>query len=99
MFGKGISREGDVIDLAANLNIIQKSGAWYAYEGEKIGQGRENAKQYLAEHPEIFDEVVHKVRVHYGLENDADNGQEVSEDAGSLSGAMTDAGNGSKEDQ
>ncbi len=98
MFGKGISREGDVIDLAANLNIIQKSGAWYAYEGEKIGQGRENAKQYLAEHPEIFDEVVHKVRVHYGLENDADNGQEVSEDAGSLSGAMTDAGNGSKED-
>lgn len=99
MFGKGISREGDVIDLAANLNIIQKSGAWYAYEGEKIGQGRENAKQYLAEHPEIFDEVVHKVRAHYGLENDADNGQEVSEDAGSLSGAMTDAGNGSKEDQ
>ena len=51
MFGKGISREGDVLDLAANLGIIQKSGAWFAYEGEKIGQGRENAKNYLAENP------------------------------------------------
>ena len=76
MFGKGISREGDVIDLAANLDIIQKSGAWYAYEGNKIGQGRENAKQYLAEHPEVFDEVCRKVRVHAGLEQgeDARNG-------------------------
>ena len=51
MFGKGISREGDILDLAANVDVINKSGAWYAYNGEKIGQGRENAKTYLASHP------------------------------------------------
>ena len=67
MFGKGISREGDILDLAANINIINKSGAWYAYEGNKIGQGRENAKLYLREHPEIMQEVDRKVREHYGL--------------------------------
>ncbi len=93
MFGKGISREGDVIDLAANLNIIQKSGAWYAYEGEKIGQGRENAKQYLAEHPEVFDTVVHKVRVHFGLEEE--NDQAVQE---GINEAPTDAGEGNTEE-
>ncbi len=65
MFGKGISREGDILDLAANLGIVNKSGAWFAYGGEKIGQGRENAKQYLAEHPEIRDEIEKKVRDHY----------------------------------
>jgi recombination protein RecA len=67
MFGKGISREGDILDLAAANNIINKSGAWYAYEGEKIGQGRENAKLYLREHPEVMMEVDRKVREHYGL--------------------------------
>ena len=67
MFGKGISREGDVLDLAANLNVINKSGAWYAYNGNKIGQGRENAKLYLKEHPEMMAEVEQKVREHYGL--------------------------------
>ena len=67
MFGKGISREGDVLDLAANINVINKSGAWYAYEGSKIGQGRENAKVYLREHPDMMKEVDRKVREHYGL--------------------------------
>ena len=71
MFGKGISKEADILDLAANLNIIQKSGAWYAYQGEKIGQGRENAKQFLAEHPDICAEAENKVREHYGLPADA----------------------------
>lgn len=71
MFGQGISREGDVLDLAANLGIINKSGAWYAYEGEKIGQGRENAKQYLKEHPEVMAEAEAKVRAHYGLQGAA----------------------------
>ena len=56
MFGKGISREGDVLDLASNVGIVAKSGAWYAYEGNKIGQGRENAKQFLADHPELMEE-------------------------------------------
>ena len=67
MFGKGISKEGDVLDLAASVGIVQKSGAWFGYGGDKIGQGRENAKAYLREHPEIMDEIEHKVRVAYGL--------------------------------
>ncbi|MDO5349419.1 MAG: recombinase RecA [Lachnospiraceae bacterium] len=67
MFGKGISTEGDILDLAAKENIIEKSGAWYAYNGAKIGQGRENAKTYLREHPEMRDEVEKKVRIRYGL--------------------------------
>ena len=68
MFGEGISREGDVLDLAANLGIINKSGAWYAYNGEKIGQGRENAKQYLRDHPDVMADAESKVREHYGLQ-------------------------------
>ncbi|MBP9001214.1 MAG: recombinase RecA [Lachnospiraceae bacterium] len=62
MFGKGISKTGDILDLAADNGIIVKSGAWYAYEGNKIGQGRENTKQYLIENPEICDEIEQKVR-------------------------------------
>ena len=67
MFGQGISVVGDILDLAANINVINKSGAWYAYEGNKIGQGRENAKAYLKDHPEICAEIEDKVREHYGL--------------------------------
>lgn len=62
VYGEGISREGDILDLAANDNIINKSGAWYAYNGSKIGQGRENAKIYLKEHPDVMAEVEQKVR-------------------------------------
>ena len=62
MFGQGISKEGDILDLAADFGIINKSGAWYAYNGEKIGQGRENAKLYLKENPLICEEVEAKVR-------------------------------------
>ena len=68
MFGKGISYVGDVLDLAAKCDIINKSGAWYNYNGNKIGQGRENAKTYLTAHPEILAEVDRKVREHYGLD-------------------------------
>lgn len=67
MFGKGISTEGDILDLAVKENIVEKSGAWYAYNGAKIGQGRENAKNYLLANPEIRDEVEKKVRIQYGL--------------------------------
>ena len=67
MFGKGISKEGDILDLAASIDVVNKSGAWYAYNGEKIGQGRENAKTYLSTHPEIMDEIETKVRAHYHL--------------------------------
>ncbi|WP_099468492.1 recombinase RecA [Konateibacter massiliensis] len=67
MFGEGISREGDILDLAANIGVVNKSGAWYAYEGEKIGQGRENSKNFLKEHKEIMEEVERKVREQYGI--------------------------------
>ena len=67
MYGKGISKEGDILDLAANVDIVNKSGAWYAYNSDKIGQGRENAKLYLSQHPEIMDEIEAKVRAHYNL--------------------------------
>ncbi|MDE7423678.1 MAG: recombinase RecA [Lachnospiraceae bacterium] len=68
MFGEGISRTGDVLDLAANEGIVVKSGAWYAYEGEKIGQGRENAKKYLKENPAIFEAIEEKVRAKFAPE-------------------------------
>ncbi len=67
MFGKGISKEGDILDLAASVDIVNKSGAWYAYNGDKIGQGRENAKTYLSTHPEVMDEIEAKVRAHFNL--------------------------------
>ena len=78
MFGKGISREGDILDLATKIDLVNKSGAWYAYNGEKIGQGRENAKSYLTTHPEIMEEIEEKVRAHYGI---GAEGQEAEEPA------------------
>ncbi len=79
MFGQGISREGDILDLAANTDIVNKSGAWYAYNGEKIGQGRENAKKFLKENPEICHEIEAKVRAYYHLDGE---GEETAEGAG-----------------
>ena len=78
MFGKGISREGDILDLAANTGIVNKSGAWYSYNDAKIGQGRENTKTYFREHPEIMEEIEEKVRAHYGI---GAEGQEAEESA------------------
>ena len=70
MFGQGISREGDILDLAVNVSIVDKSGAWFAYNNVKIGQGRENAKQYLRDNPAVMAEIEKKVREHYGLTGD-----------------------------
>ena len=70
MFGEGISKAGDVLDLAVNENIVEKSGAWFAYNGEKIGQGRENAKEYLRQNPAIMAEIEGLVREKYGLPKD-----------------------------
>ena len=67
MFGQGISREGDILDLAVGENIVQKSGAWFAYNDAKIGQGRENAKQYLRDNPAEMSEIEQKVRANYGI--------------------------------
>ena len=72
--GIALRANGDILDLAADADIIHKSGAWYAYNGEKIGQGRENSKKYLEDHPDIAETVEHAIRVHYGLlEEDAEN--------------------------
>ena len=68
MFGKGISREGDILDLAANCGVVIKSGSWYAYNNEKIGQGRENAKKYFMENPAVMEEVEQKVRDFYNID-------------------------------
>lgn len=73
VFGKGISRVGDILDLAVKLDVVQKSGAWFAYNNAKIGQGRENAKLYMEEHPEMMAEVERQVREHYGLQGDVVN--------------------------
>lgn len=88
MFGQGISKEGDILDLAAELSVINKSGAWYAYNGEKIGQGRENAKNFLRENPQICDEVEQKVRDHYRLDGavEEEEMEEKKEDAKTESG-------------
>lgn len=69
MFGEGISREGDILDLAANTGVVNKSGAWYAYNGEKIGQGRENAKAYLKQNPTVCQEIEERVREGFGLDS------------------------------
>jgi len=67
MYGTGISREGDLVDLGAELDVVEKSGAWYSFEGERIGQGRENAKNFLREHPETAAKIEEKIRHHFGL--------------------------------
>ncbi|MCI7813940.1 MAG: recombinase RecA [Lachnospiraceae bacterium] len=95
MFGKGISKEGDVLDLAANLGIIVKSGAWYAYQNAKIGQGRENAKLYLKNNPQVMDEVERKVREHYGL---VPSGEKEGQGDPQVQGAQPDATSASEMD-
>ena len=70
MYGRGISREGSVLDIGVDLGMIKKSGAWYTYEGEQLGQGRENAKQFLTENPEIMVEVSERIRVEVGVDTD-----------------------------
>ena len=75
MYGEGISKTGELIKIATDLNIIKKAGAWYSYNDEKIGQGSENAKKYLADHPEVFDEIDRQVRVRFGLIEDDQEGE------------------------
>jgi recombination protein RecA len=72
MYGKGVSREGGVLDIGVDNDIVKKSGAWYTYEGEQLGQGRENAKQYLVDNPEIMIEISERIRTQMGIGVDAD---------------------------
>jgi len=81
MFGKGISKVGDILDLAAKENIVEKSGAWYAYNGAKIGQGRENAKIYLQNNQEICQEIEQQVRDKYNLQGGSGKGQVQEQEA------------------
>ena len=68
MYGEGVSHEGELVDLASDINIIDKSGAWYSYNGEKIGQGKENTKIFLKNNPDIASEIEHKIREYYNIE-------------------------------
>lgn len=81
MFGEGISREGDILDLATNTGVVNKSGAWYAYNGEKIGQGRENAKTYLKQNPAVCQEIEERVREGFGLDSAVIPGEKPAEEA------------------
>ena len=79
LYGKGISKEGNILDMAVNLDIVNKSGSWFSYNGERIGQGRENAKRYLIEHKEMLDEVEQKVRDNFAKAFEQSLGEELSE--------------------
>lgn len=72
MYGEGISQTGELLKIATELDVIKKAGAWFSYNDEKIGQGSEKAKEYLKEHPEVFEEIDRKVRLHYGLLEESD---------------------------
>jgi recombination protein RecA len=80
LYGQGISREGEIIELGVNASIVDKSGAWYAYNKERIGQGKDNAREYLVEHPEIAAEIESKIREHLGVKNPVANGQAKAEE-------------------
>src|SRR5438067_6723161 len=85
MYGKGISREGSLLDVGVDLGIIKKSGAWFTYEGEQLGQGRENAKQFLAENLDMMVEISEKIRNEVGIDADGDDGEiDVTDNAESL---------------
>lgn len=79
MYGEGISKEGEIIDLGSELDIVQKSGAWYSYQEERLGQGRENAKQFLKENKDIMLMIQEQIREHYGLDNNGTVQQESEE--------------------
>ena len=82
MYGKGISREGSLLDIGVDLGIVKKSGAWYTYEGEQLGQGRENAKSFLADNPELMVDISERIRVKVGIGTKADG--EGDSEAGTI---------------
>ena len=83
MYGKGISQSGELLDMAADKNIIDKAGSWYSYKSDRIGQGRENAKKYLEDHPDIYQEIETQVRQAYGIDEksiaDRENPEKIKE--------------------
>jgi recombination protein RecA len=95
MYGKGISREGALLDVGVDIGLVKKSGAWYTYDGEQLGQGRENAKQFLAEHPEVMVEISERIRSQLGIGTNSTNSTNGSGDgaAAAAGDAMTEADN------
>lgn len=77
VYGQGISKEGNILDMAVNLDIIEKAGSWFSYNGERIGQGRENVKKYLKENPEILEEVEEKVRADFAKAFEQSLGEDI----------------------
>lgn len=84
MYGEGISREGEIIDMASELDIVQKSGSWYSYKDERLGQGRENAKQFLKENLHIAEEIARAIRKHYGIDAGESDGEPQQDEFGLL---------------
>jgi len=79
MYGEGISKEGEILDIGSDLDIVTKSGAWYSYNKERLGQGRENAKQFLKENPDMMDEIHQAIRMHYNLDDEGKEEKESDE--------------------
>src|SRR5699024_12037046 len=77
MYGEGISKEGEILDIGSDLDIVTTSGAWYSYNKERLGQGRENAKQFLKENKEMMDEIHDSIRKHYNLDDDGEEDEET----------------------
>ncbi|WP_347860567.1 recombinase RecA [Salimicrobium sp. PL1-032A] len=84
MYGEGISREGELVDIATELDLINKSGSWYSYNGDRLGQGRENAKQYLKENVEVYEELKRLIREHYGMDGESKEEEKDEENQESL---------------
>src|SRR5699024_3490878 len=81
MYGEGISKEGELLDIGSELDIVQKSGSWYSYNDERLGQGRENAKQYLKENEDVLDEIHRAIREHYELDEPEENAEEAGQES------------------
>ena len=79
VYGKGISKEGNILDIAVNLDIIEKSGSWFSYNGERIGQGRENVKEYLSQNPKVMEEIEKKIRDNFSQAFEKSLGDETIE--------------------
>jgi recombination protein RecA len=89
MYGKGISREGSLLDIGVDLGLVKKSGAWYTYDGEQLGQGRENAKLFLFEHPEVMVEISERIRSQLGIGAAAGAGEQAATDVMAATDTMT----------
>mgnify|MGYP001795083123 CR=1 FL=1 len=80
MYGQGISKSGEILDIGSELDIVEKSGSWYSYKEQRLGQGRENSKQYLEENPLVMDEIHASIREHYNLDEEPEDSEDSKKD-------------------